>query len=73
LPPGDKLIRVHASAEVLNSLEKFQEVQASLLAKAGHPGCTSGMQFLWQAYSEWVVDPSGEVNPVIAGAGGTEA
>jgi hypothetical protein len=73
LPPGDKLIRVHASAEVLNNLEKFQEVQASLLAKAGHPGCTSGMQFLWQAYSEWVVDPSGEVNPVIAGAGGTEA
>jgi len=73
LPPGDKPIRVHASAEVLNNLEKFQEVQASLLAKAGHPGCTSGMQFLWQAYSEWVVDPSGQVNPVIAGAGGTEA
>ena len=38
----------------------------------GHPGCTSGMQFLWLAYEEWVVDPSGEVNPVIAGVGGTE-
>jgi hypothetical protein len=73
LPPGDKLIRVHAPAEVLNNLEKFQAAQASLLAKAGHPGCTSGMQFLWLAYEEWTVDPSGEVNPVIAGAGGTEA
>jgi hypothetical protein len=30
------------------------------------------MQFLWLAYEEWVVDPSGEVNPVIAGVGGTE-
>jgi hypothetical protein len=26
------------------------------------------MQFLWQAYEEWVVDPSGEVNPVITSA-----
>ena len=73
LPPGDKLIRVQAPAEILNNLERFQEVQASLLAKTGHPGCTSGMQFLWLAYEQWAVDPSGEVNPVIAGAGAAEA
>ena len=74
LPPIiDNPIRVHASAEVLNNLERFQAVQASLLAKAGHPGCTSGMQFLWLAYAEWAVDPSGEVNPVISSVSGTEA
>ena len=71
LPPGRSIIRVRAPAEILNNLDRFQEVQASLLAKAGHPGCTSGMQFLWQVYEEWVVDPSGEVNPVIGGAGET--
>jgi hypothetical protein len=69
LPPGyGRPVRVQAPAEILNNLGKFQEVQASLLAKAGHPACTSGMQFLWQAYEEWVVDPSGEVSPLVTSA-----
>jgi hypothetical protein len=64
--------QVHLPAEILYDLEAFQRVQASVLAKAGHPGCTSGMQFLWQAYEEWAVNPSGEVSPVVAGGGLTE-
>ena len=67
LPP--RQIPVHVPAEILNNLEAFQRVQASLLTKAGHPGCTSGMQFVWQAYEEWAVDPSGEVQPVVNGGG----
>jgi hypothetical protein len=63
LPPG--LRRVHLPAETLYNLEAFQRVQASVLAKAGHPACTSGMQFLWLAYENWAVDPSGEVHPVL--------
>ena len=65
LPPG--LRRVHLPAETLYNLEAFQRVQASVLAKAGHPACTSGMQFLWLAYENWAVDPSGEVHPVVPG------
>jgi len=67
LPPLEHPIQVHAPAEILFDLEAFQRVQASVLAKAGHPGCTSGMQFLWQAYEEFAVDPSGEVQPVLPG------
>jgi hypothetical protein len=65
LPPRAQT--VHAPASVLYDLEAFQRVQASLLTKAGHPGCTSGMQFWWLAYEEWAVNPAGEVNPVVAG------
>ncbi len=68
LPPGFRQV-VHLPAEVLFNLEAFQRVQASVLAKTGHPNCTSGMQFLWQAFEEWAVDPSGEVNPVVPGGG----
>ena len=70
LPPRRN--QVHLPVEILYDLEAFQRVQASVLAKAGHPGCTSGMQFLWQAYEEWAVNPSGEVRPVVAGGGLTE-
>jgi hypothetical protein len=65
LPPREQL--VHLPAEILYDLEAFQRVQASLLAKAGHQGCTSGLQFRWLAYEEWVVDPAGQVRPVVAG------
>jgi hypothetical protein len=66
-PPPLGLRRVHLPAEILYNLEAFQKVQASVLAKAGHPACTSGMQFLWLAYENWAVDPAGEVHPVLPG------
>lgn len=74
LPPGRSV--VHLPAEILYNLEAFQRVQASLLAKAGCAGCTSGLQFAWIAYEEWAVSPAGEVTPLIPGvavAGAAEA
>jgi hypothetical protein len=65
LPP--KAIRVSVPVEVLNDLERFQKVQASLLGRAGCAACTSGLQIIWQNFENWVVDVKGEVRPVITG------
>jgi hypothetical protein len=67
LPPGFS-IRVNVPAAVMFDLEKFQKAQASVLAHAGCPRCTSGLNVLWQLHSDYVVDPSGEARPVGAGA-----
>lgn len=63
LPPG--AIRVAVPHEILNDLERFQKVQASVLNRAGCPHCTSGLQIDWLHYKDWVVDPAGEVQPVL--------
>lgn len=63
LPPG-RHITVRMPAEALFDLEAFQRVQASVLAQCGCRTCTSGHNFLWQAFEEYVVNPSGEVRPV---------
>jgi hypothetical protein len=66
LPP--RAIRVAVPSDILNDLERFQKVQASVLGRAGHPGCTSGMQVIWQEFESWVVDLEGAVHPVAPGA-----
>lgn len=63
--PWRGLVRVSAPASVLNNLEEFQRVQAALLGEVGCRGCTSGYNFLWQAYSEFAVNQAGEVQPVL--------
>jgi hypothetical protein len=57
--PRDVVVKV--SASVLNDLEAFKVVQAGVLQQVGHPHCTSGFNFIWQAYSEFAVDPDGRV------------
>jgi hypothetical protein len=64
LPPR---VRVSVPGEILFDLERFQKVQASILNRAGHPGCTSGLQIDWQNYENWVVDLEGTVHPVSLG------
>jgi hypothetical protein len=64
LPP--RTIRVAVPTEILNDLSRFQKVQASVLGRAGHPGCTSGLQIDWHEYENWVVDLEGEVRPVLS-------
>jgi len=65
LPP--KTIRVSVPGEVLNDLERFQKVQASVLGRAGCAACTSGMQIIWQNFENWVVDVEGGVRAVFPG------
>lgn len=66
LPPRDA-IRVHMPPELLYDLEAFQRVQASVLDRLGCGGCTSGHQFLFQAFEEFVVNKAGEVRPMAGG------
>jgi hypothetical protein len=63
LPP--RAIRVQVPSEILNDLERFQKVQASLLGRVGHPGCTSGYQFDWHIYENWAVDQGGQLHPQV--------
>jgi hypothetical protein len=65
LPPRD--IRISVPAALLTDLDAFQRVQASVLAQAGCPGCTSGLNLSWESYTHFTVDPGGEVRPVIGG------
>jgi hypothetical protein len=61
LPP--RAVRVAVPGEILNDLERFQKVQASILGRVGCAGCTSGLQLIWQNYENWVVDLEGRVHP----------
>ena len=63
LPPRD--IRISVPPALLNDLGAFQRVQASVLAQAGCPGCTSGLNLIWESVTRFAVDPGGEVRPVI--------
>lgn len=68
LPPG-RDIRVVAPDAVLYDLETFQRAQASVLSHTGCPTCTSGLNFHWQAFEEFVVDPAGEARPSVGTIG----
>jgi hypothetical protein len=65
LPPG-RDIRISAPASVLYDLEAFQRALAGVLGATECPGCTSGMNLLWQAYTQFAVDPAGDVRAVAA-------
>jgi hypothetical protein len=65
LPP--RAVQVAVPGDILGDLERFQKVQASLLARLGCAGCTSGKQIIWQDYENWVVDVEGSVRPVAVG------
>lgn len=65
LPP--RAIRVEVPGDILTDLDRFQKVQASLLARLGCAGCTSGKQIIWQDYENWVVDFEGSVRPAAVG------
>jgi hypothetical protein len=67
LPPGDR-IRISAPAAVLNDLELFQRAQASVLRQAGCPRCHSGLQLLWQAFTDYAVNEEGEARPAAPGS-----
>jgi hypothetical protein len=62
LPP--RVINVELPHTIMNDLESFQKVQASLLDLAGCPQCTSGIQFRFRQYENFFVSPAGEVTPV---------
>ncbi len=66
LPPG-RTITVRMQPELMYDLEAFQRVQASVLDRLGCGGCTSGHQFLFQAFEEFVVNEAGEVLPMAGG------
>lgn len=66
LPPGGA-VRVQVPSEILNDLDRFQKVQATILGRLGCTGCTSGIQLIWQNYENWVVDGAGGVHPMVSG------
>ncbi len=63
LPP--KSIRVHVPVAALHDIERFQEIQSSVLGELGCGGCTSGYDLLWQHYTDYAVNPAGQVQPLI--------
>jgi hypothetical protein len=66
LPPG-RTVRISAPASVLNDLETFQKAQAGVLRQAGCPTCTSGLNLLWQAFTDFTANEAGEVRPAAPG------
>jgi hypothetical protein len=68
LPPG-RAIRVSAPASVLYDLDAFQRALASILGQTGCRTCTSGMNFIWETYSEFAVDRAGQASPVVGSEG----
>lgn len=67
LPP--RRIRVAVPGEIMNDLERFQKVQASVLGRVGGCShCTSGLQIDWHEYEQWVVDVEGAVHPIAPAA-----
>jgi hypothetical protein len=74
LPPLE--IRVTAPGRVLNDLEEFQKVQASVLGHAGCPGCHSGLRLIWQDFQQYEVGQDGVVrgvSNVISAGGGAQS
>lgn len=61
-------IRVQVPEVIMHDLDAFQKVHASILDQVDCPGCTSGVQFIWQNYENLVVDGVGNVSPVANGA-----
>ena len=62
LPP--RVINVDLPPTILNDLDAFQKVHASLLELAGCRTCTSGIQFRFRQYENFFVSPTGEISPV---------
>jgi hypothetical protein len=67
LPP--RAIRVQVPFEILNDLDRFQKVQASLLGRVGCGHCTSGYLFDWHIYENWAVDQAGQLHPQVGALG----
>jgi hypothetical protein len=42
------VVKVRVNANTLYDLGAMQQVQASVLGRLGCPGCTSGIQFIFQ-------------------------
>lgn len=62
LPPGRE-IRVLAPEAVLYDLDAFQRALRSVLGHTGCQACTSGINFRWQVFEEFVVNQAGEARP----------
>jgi hypothetical protein len=55
---------VVASRDVLWDIEQFQQALRSVLERAGHLGCTSGLQIDWREFEQWVINDKLEALPV---------
>ncbi|MFQ6170587.1 hypothetical protein ACK8HX_03180 [Oryzobacter sp. R7] len=63
LPP--RATRVYASHEVLYDLDKFQSALKSILDRAGHNNCTSGLQLDWIQFEQFYIDDKLDARPVL--------
>lgn len=61
LPP--RATRIFASREVMYDLDKFQVALKSVLDRAGHGGCTSGLQLDWMQFEQFVINDKLEATP----------
>ena len=61
LPP--RATRIYASREVLYDLDKFQSALKSVLDRAGHTGCTSGLQLDWIQFEQFFIDDKFQAQP----------
>ncbi|WP_137119820.1 hypothetical protein [Segeticoccus rhizosphaerae] len=62
LPP--KAISVFAASDVLWDFDKFSQALRSVLDRAGHAGCTSGLQLEWRNFEQYYINPKLEATPV---------
>ena len=61
LPP--RATKIYAAREVMYDLDKFQRALASVLDRAGHGGCTSGLQLDWRQFEQFVINDKLEAMP----------
>jgi hypothetical protein len=54
LPP--RAVSIYASRDVMWDINKFQKALASVLERAGHTGCTSGLQLDWKQFEQFVIN-----------------
>ncbi|WP_377642126.1 hypothetical protein [Oryzobacter terrae] len=62
LPP--RATRIYASREVMYDLDKFTSALKSVLDRAGHTGCTSGLQLDWLQFEQFVINDKFEAMPI---------
>lgn len=61
LPP--RAVSIYASREVLWDLGRFTKALESILDRAGHTGCTSGLQLDWRQFEQFVINDKLEAVP----------
>ena len=62
LPP--RTVNVSLPASVMFNIDVFHDALKSVLGHTGCPTCTSGIDFRWSIFQDFVVNEAGQARPV---------